>query len=109
MPRPRQTPDQILSRAEIQKAYRERQKQAREQELRQKGMPASPPIPSMPGTPRWTAMLDAARAQIETARDEMQSYYEERSEQWQEGEKGEAMQEQLERLEAAIEALQEAL
>lgn len=109
MPRPRQTPDHILSRAEIQKAYRERQKQAREQELQQKGMPASRPIPSMPNTPRWTAMLDAARAQIETARDEMQSYYEERSEQWQEGEKGEAMQERITQLETAIEALQEAL
>ena len=107
MPRPRQTPDRTLTRAEIQKAYRDRQKQTREEELKQKGMPASRPIPSMPSTPRWTAMLDAARAQIEAAKDEMQTYFDERSEEWQNSEKGEAMQEQLERLDTAIEALEE--
>lgn len=106
MPRPRQTPDHILTRAEIQRAYRARQKQAREQEQKQKGLPASRPIPTMPDTPRWTALLDAARAQIETAKEEMQAYFDERSEEWQEGERGEAMQERIEQLETALESLE---
>ena len=106
MPRPRYNADRTLSDAEKQKAYRERQKQAREQELQQKGMPASRPIPSMPDTPRWNALLDAARANIETARGEMQTYFDERSEEWQEGDRGQTMQERIEQLETALDALE---
>jgi hypothetical protein len=106
MPRPRYTEDRTLTRAEIQKAYRERQKQARAEELKQKGIPASSPIPTIPAAPRWNALLEAARASIETARDEMQSYFDDRSEEWQEGERGQAMQERIEQLETALEALE---
>lgn len=105
MPRPRYTPDHTLSRAEIQKAYRERQKLAREEELRKKGLPASRPIPTMPDTPRWNALLDAARAALETAQQEMQAYIEERSEEWQDSERGQALQERLEQIEEAINSL----
>jgi hypothetical protein len=105
MPRPRYTADRTLSNAEKQKAYRERQKQARTLELQQKGMPASSPIPTMPAAPRWKALLEAARANMETARDEMQAYFDDRSEEWQEGDRGQAMQERIEQLETALDAL----
>lgn len=106
MPRPRYTEDRTLSRAEIQKAYRERQKQAREQELQKKGLPATRPIPTMPDTPRWNALLDAARVHMETARDEMQAYFDDRSEEWQEGDRGQALQERIEQIGTALEALE---
>jgi hypothetical protein len=105
MPRPRQNPEHVLTDAEKQKAYRERQKQARALELQQKGMPASSPIPTMPAAPRWNALLEAARANIETAKEEMQGYFDDRSEEWQEGERGQAMQERIEQLETALDAL----
>jgi hypothetical protein len=84
MPTPRQHTDQ----AARQKAYRERQRQARETELAAKGLPALPAIPTMPGRARWTAMLDQARAMLGTMREEMETYHDERSEEWQESERG---------------------
>lgn len=107
MPRPRQNADRTLSRAEIQKAYRARQATERAQELAQKGMPKTRPIASMPSQERWNALLEAARAYIETAQGEMQSYFDDRSEEWQESERGETIQERLTQLETALDALNE--
>ena len=105
MPFSRQNPDRNQTRAEIQAAYRQRQKQAMQEQLKQKGLPAAPLIPTIPAAPRWTALLAAARANIETARDEMQAYFDDRSEVWQESERGEAMQERIEQLENTLDTL----
>ncbi len=82
------TPRQYTDRAARQKAYRERQRQARETELAAKGLPALPAIPTMPGRARWTAMLDQAATLLQTLQSEMENYHSDRSEEWQESERG---------------------
>ncbi len=95
------TPKQYESRADRQKAYRQRTQQARMQEQEAKGLPPAPPVPTMPSIARWKALHEQARAALDTMQSEMQGYFDERSETWQEGEKGEAFQEILDRVEEA--------
>lgn len=92
------TPRQYNNNADRQKAYRERQQKAREAELQAKGLPAAPAIPTMPGTARWNALLEQALRAIETCSEEMQTYYDDRSEQWQESDKGQEFQERIEQI-----------
>ena len=101
------TPRQYTSNAERQKAYRERQQQARLAEMQRKGLPATPAIPTMPGTARWNALLEQARTSLEACIDEMQTYFDDRSEEWRESEKGEQMQEHIDHLNEVLESLQE--
>lgn len=103
MPRTRQHANQ----ADKQRAYRERQKQARIAEQQAKGFPVRPTLPTVPALPRWKALIESSREQIEIVRDEMQIYFDERSEKWQESEKGEEHQNRMESLESALSALDE--
>ena len=59
-------------------------------ELAQRGLPPAPAIPSIPGQKRWKAGLEYASSLLEAISQEMQNYFEERSEEWQESERGEA-------------------
>jgi hypothetical protein len=88
--------------AERQAAWRRRQGAARASERAAKGLPGAPVLATMPGTARWQALIEQARAALETARDEMQAYFDDRSETWQDGERGEAMQERLDALDAIL-------
>ena len=76
------------SPAHRQAAYRARCEQARQTQLREKGLPALPSIASIPGWPRWNASLKSAHELIANTVDEMQDYYDDRSEEWQESERG---------------------
>ena len=96
------TPRQYSTQAEKQAAYRKRQAEARRAEQEAKGLPALPTVPTLPGAKRWQAMQEQARALLQTMAEEMQTYFEERSEKWQEGEKGEAMQERIDALESIL-------
>jgi len=96
------TPRQHSSPAERQKAYRARQEAARLAALEAKSLPPAPAIPTMPGEKRWAALNAQARAALEAIQGEMQGYFDARSEAWQEGEKGEAFQERLDRLDALL-------
>ena len=94
------------SNAERQKAFRERMKQ------RLAGMPAAPPLPekpkiSVPANKRWAALRDRMQADGETLRDEMQEYYDERSETWQEDDRGAEFQERIDAVERVLDALAE--
>ncbi len=93
---------QHADNAAKQRAYRQRQAEARAAELQQKGLPTTPPIPTMPGTARWTTALAHANDLLVSTLAEMQAYYDERSEAWQESEKGEEFQQRLEALESII-------
>jgi hypothetical protein len=99
------TPRKYASNAEKHRAYRERQKAARLQELQAKGLPPLPLIATMPGAARWTALQETARRALETMREEMQSYYDERSESWQESDKGEEMQRRIDALDSLLSEL----
>jgi hypothetical protein len=89
-----------------QRAYRARQAQARREEQQAKGLPPAPPLPTLPGRARWRALLAQARLALETTRDEMQAYYEDRSEAWQQGERAATLAEQIEQLEVVLEDLE---
>jgi hypothetical protein len=59
-------------------------------------------IPTTPGERRWKALTQQARAALQTTLDEMQDYFDQRSENWQEGDKGLAVQDRLEALEEIL-------
>ena len=99
------TPRQYSDRAEKQAAYRKRQAEARRAEQEAKGLPALPSVPTLPGEKRWQAMQEQARALLQTMADEMQAYYDERSEKWQEGEKGDAMQERMDAINGLLDQM----
>ena len=99
MAQQRQHPDNAAK----QRAYRARQADARRAELQARGLPPTAPIPTLPsraGYPRAGvhALLAQARLSLETARDEMQAYHDDRSEAWQQGERAAALQDHLDAL-----------
>lgn len=96
------TPKKHATPAARQAAWRARHAEARDRERAEKGLPPAPAIPTMPGTARWNALLVQARAAIGTAQEEMQAYFDDRSEEWQGGERGEALQERIDALEAIL-------
>ena len=99
------TPRQYANNAAKQRAYRDRARLDRIRERREKGLPATPPIPTIPAQRRWDAMLLQAQATIEMAREEMEDYFNDRSETWQDGEKGEALNERMEDLDTIVSSL----
>jgi hypothetical protein len=103
MPAPRKH----TSPAQRQRAYRARQSAARLSEVRAKGLPQAAPIPTMPSAARWRAMIQMANNLLEAARQEMETYRDDRSEAWQESEKGEEFQETIDSLDGAIDCLAE--
>lgn len=100
-------PQKYASHAARQAAYRLRFRQARAKEQAERGLPALPVLPTLPGTARWQAALGSARLLLETVQAEMQVYFEERSEVWQEGERGQLFTDRLEALEAVLSSLED--
>ena len=90
-----------------QAAWRRRQAQAQAQALAAKGLPPLPPIANLPGTARWSAQRKLALATLESMRDEMQDYFDDRTEAWKESERGQAMVQRIETLAALIDAVEE--
>lgn len=89
-----------LSPAEKQRRYRERLKARAAGE-----MPAAPILANVPPVKRWQAMQAQASEIIARLRDEMQAYFDERSDTWRESDRADAMQERLDALEEAQGAL----
>ena len=89
-----------------QRAYRTRQAHARRAEQQAKGLPPAPPLPTLPSHARWQALLTQARLALETARDEMQAYYDDRSEAWQQGERAALLAEQIDQLAVVLDELE---
>jgi hypothetical protein len=98
------TPKQYASAAERQRAYRQRQAQARRQPD-VSAVPRLPAIATMPGEARWRALHQHASALLSTLQTEMLAYYEARSETWQESERGELFLARLEALESLLDGL----
>jgi hypothetical protein len=87
------------SHKDRQAAYRSRQEAARQREQRDRGLPALPVLPAMPGHARWNAAIRRSLELLTMVHDEMTGYFDERSEVWQEGDRGEAFAERLATLE----------
>ena len=105
MPQPKRHTDHAARQA----AYRKRQEAERKSSLSAKSLLPLPTIPSMPGNARWNQILDNAAQMLQVALDEMQDYFDERSEAWQESDRGEWHQERtaaVEEIVGALEAVQ---
>lgn len=100
MPRPKK----YANDAEKQAAYRARQAE-RVQAAIEGRRPVAPALSNIPPEQRWKALLQDAQRTLETLRDEMQAYFDDRSEQWQESERGEALQERIEEIESMLETI----
>jgi uncharacterized protein YukE len=59
----------------------------------------------MPSTARWKELRRQAEAALQVLLDEMESYYDQRSEAWQEGDRGEAFQQTIESIEEALDTV----
>lgn len=101
MPQPRKHADHAAREA----AYRARREAARQEQLRQQGLPALPRIASLPGWKRWNASFAAAQQLIESALDEMRDYYDDRSESWQESDRGDEHQDRMSMVEEVLDAV----
>jgi hypothetical protein len=99
-------PRKYDTRAEQQAAYRKRQAVSHQELLAQKGLPPLPAIPTIPGHARWKAMIDQAHTLLSEAAIEMQSYYDERSEQWQDSKRAEELLAKVEHLQETVAQLQ---
>jgi hypothetical protein len=99
------TPRKHACPAQRQRAYRERKRAALDGEMRAKGMPALARLPSTPGAARWKALAAMAGLLLQTAQDEMQARWDDRSEAWQESERGEALQRLLDQVGEACECV----
>jgi len=103
MPQPRK----YETRADQQAAYRQRRIASDRELLSKKGLPALPAIPTMPGNARWSAMIAQARLLLSEATVEMQSYHDDRSQEWQDGAKAEELLAKLEHLQETMDQLQD--
>ena len=90
-----------------QAAWRRRQAQAMTQAMAAKGLPQLPPIATLPGTARWSAQRDLVLATLEAMHEEMQDYFDDRTEVWQEGQRGQAMTQRIEALADLVAAVEE--
>jgi hypothetical protein len=102
MPQPRK----YANRAEQQAAYRKRRIVSDRELLAQKGLPALPAIPTMPGNARWNAMIAQAHRLLSEALVEMQDYHDDRSQEWQDSSKAEYLLAKLEHLQETVDQLQ---
>ena len=105
MPQPRK----YANRAAQQAAYRARQENALQVTLALKGLPSLPVIATMPGWARWNASFRSAHEMIADTLGEMQDYFDDRSQSWQDGERGEEHQEKIALVEAVVDALSDLL
>ncbi len=103
MPQPRK----YETRAQQQSAYRKRMALSQQELLARKGLPPLPAIPTLPGTARWSAMIEQAHILLSEAVDEMQNYHDDRSEQWQDSAKAEELLAKVETLQETMAQIQE--
>jgi adenosyl cobinamide kinase/adenosyl cobinamide phosphate guanylyltransferase len=61
-----------------------------------------PAISSLPGIARWSAQKIPVCSTLEDMRDQMQDYFDDRTERWQESDRGQAMIQRLEEIEEII-------
>ena len=90
-----------------QRRFRMRQQDIRLREQREKGLPPMPRITAMPGTARWKATIEAAEALLSQAAEEIDEYWEYRSETWQESYAAEELLQRKKRLSKMAETLSE--
>lgn len=99
------TPKVYESTAERMRAYRLRKKQAAGSELDVAGVGASASLGTAARYAHWNALIKSAQAALQTAHDQMEAYFADRSDRWQESDRGEQFQERIDSLENLLEDL----
>lgn len=94
-------PQKYADAAQRQKAYRTRQAE-RIRAISEGKLPPAPAIGTMPAEQRWKRMQEEARQTLEALRDEMQAYFDARTEEWQDSDRGSSLQERIESIESVI-------
>jgi len=100
------TPRRYENHAQRQAAYRKRIAEAWKEPAAPGKLPRVPPIPTIPGQRRWKVLTQQALRALNTVKEEMENYYDLRSETWQTSERGEAFADNLQALEQAADALE---
>jgi len=103
MPQPRV----YHSHAQRQAAYRRRCQEAISRQLREKGLPDSPAISTMPGNARWRQAVANAVQLLSLVEQEMQAYYDERSDAWLESERADNFQERIDAVSEARQSVED--
>jgi FtsZ-binding cell division protein ZapB len=101
------TPRQYANAAQRQAAYRRRTAQALCALQEAKDLPQRAAIASMPSSRRWDALIQQACRALQTVHQEIEEYWDARSEVWQESDRAVQMQEFLERIAEAIGVVEE--
>jgi hypothetical protein len=91
-------PPRYRTNAERQAAYRRRHKATIDDLTKTKGLPAMPAVDSMPGWSRWNKAVHQVQLLLDQIQNEMQDYYDCRSEPWQESDRAEEFQQKLNEL-----------
>ena len=95
-------PKEYGSNSERQAAYRRRQSAAQATLVSTKGLMPLPKVAGMPGLARWRQLLEQAEVSFRAAFEQMQAYYDERSDPWLESDKAETFSERMEAIEELL-------
>jgi hypothetical protein len=98
MPQPRKH----SSDAQRQAACRRRRSQALAALQAAKGLAPLPSIATMPGWTRWRQILAQVEEALRNVQEQMQSYYDDRSEDWQESDKADEFTEKIEAIDELV-------
>ena len=90
------------SNAERQAAFRRRRTEAHAALEAAKGLPPLPAVATIPGWRRWRQVLAQAEQALRSVHEQMQSYYDERSDDWLESDKAEQFTERMDAVEELI-------
>jgi hypothetical protein len=101
MPRPRRHE----SNSQKQRAYREREKLALSSSMQ--NLPKPSGLSAVPSAARWRLMKKQALTILRQLDLEMQNYWDARTEDWQQSEKGDAFQEWIDKVQDAVQAVEE--
>jgi hypothetical protein len=100
---------QQRSNAERQAAFRRRRMEAHTALEAAKGLAPLPPIATIPGWRRWRQVIEQVEKALREVHEQMQSYYDERSEDWQSSDKAEEFTAKTESVESLAEHAAECL
>jgi len=100
-------PKRYASNAQKQAAYRRRIEMAKQGSFDADYLPPLPKVDGIPGTQRWRRAIQLALQLLTTVQEEMDDYYNDRSEEWFEREQAELFQERKDAVDEAVDALTE--
>ncbi len=100
---------QPRTNAERQAAFRRRREKAQAALEAAKGLAPLPAIATMPGWHRWRQVLGQVEQALREVHDQMQSYYDERTDDWMESDRGNEFEAKVDLVESLADQAAECL